>query len=61
MKTTSLALKDRSRGTIWLSIRDGVVVGAMGSEPERYIGLTVALAQRLARTGSLVAKRKRRK
>ena len=61
MKTTSLALKDRSRGTIWLSIRDGVVVGAMGSEPERYIGLTVVLAQRLARTGSLVAKRKRRK
>ena len=61
MKTTSLALKDRSRGTIWLSIRDGVVVGAMGSDPKRFIGLTVALAQRLARTGSLVAKRKRRK
>jgi hypothetical protein len=54
MTTTSpqiLKLKDRNRGLIWLTIRDGVVVGAMGSEPKRYLGMTVAVAKHVARYG----------
>lgn len=46
-------LKDKNRGHVWLSIRDGVVVGAMGSEPKRYMGLTLDQAKHLARYGSV--------
>ncbi len=49
----SLKLKDKGRGHVWLNVRDGVVVGAMGSEPKRYIGLTVDRAKHLARYGSV--------
>ena len=33
---------------ITLTIRDGQVVGAMGSDPERFMGLTEADARKLA-------------
>ncbi len=48
---TTEVLRDRERGTIHLTIRDGVVVGAMGSEPKRFIGLTVDRARHVARYG----------
>lgn len=49
---SQLKLKDRySGGHVWLSLRDGVVVGAMGADPKRYIGLTVDEARRRARYG----------
>jgi hypothetical protein len=49
---TTLNLKDRvSGGRIYLTIRDGVVVGAMGADPARYMGLTEAQAVRKARYG----------
>ena len=41
----------RSGGRIYLWIRDGVVVGAMGCEPERFIGRTVDDARHIARYG----------
>lgn len=45
-------LKDRdSRNYVWLTIRDGVVVGAMGSDPRRYMGMTLEQAKHLARHG----------
>ncbi len=48
--TTELTLRDRAAGQkIWLTLRDGVVVGAMGSSPARYIGLTEAEARHKAR------------
>lgn len=53
-----LHLPDKNRGLIWLNLRDGVVVGAMGSEPKRFIGLTESQARHLARYGS-IAKRSR--
>lgn len=46
-----LTLTDRGRGRIHLAIRDGVVVGALGSEPGRFVGLTVARARHVARYG----------
>jgi hypothetical protein len=49
---TTLTLKDRlSGGSMYLTLRDGVVVGAMGSDPARYMGLTEAAARRKARYG----------
>lgn len=48
---TKLKLKDRCRGHIWLMLRDGIVVGAMGSEPARFIGKTESAARHLARYG----------
>lgn len=46
----SMTLKDRMSGhKIYLTLRDGTVVGAMGSEPRRYLGLTEAEARHKAR------------
>ncbi len=50
MNTKTVVLKDKGRGRIYLSIRGGTVVGAMGSDPARYIGLTEARARHVART-----------
>lgn len=48
--TSSVKLKDRySGGDIWLTVRDGVVVGAMGTEPKRYLGMTLDQARHVAR------------
>ncbi len=47
-----LRLKDKSRGSVALRLRDGVVVGATGSEPGRFMGLTEAEARYLARHGA---------
>jgi hypothetical protein len=45
-------LKDRySGGLIFLTVRDGVVVGAMGTEPKRYLGMTLDTAKHYARYG----------
>lgn len=45
-------LKDRySGGHAWLTFRGGRVVGAMGSDPKRYVGLTVGEARHHARYG----------
>jgi len=45
-------LKDRySGGHAWLTVRDGRVVGAMGSDPKRYVGLTIDEAKHHARYG----------
>ena len=50
--TVKLTLPDKHSGCkIFLRLRDGVVVGAMGSDPKRYIGLTEARARHLARYG----------
>jgi hypothetical protein len=49
--SADLALKDKGRGTIWLWMRDGIVIGAMGSEPRRYLGLTKSQSRYLARYG----------
>jgi hypothetical protein len=48
-----LELADRGRGKVVLSLAGWPrkVTGAMGSEPERYIGLTEAQARRLAAKG----------
>jgi hypothetical protein len=47
---SALVLKDRASGmNIYLTLRDGVVVGAMGSSPKRYMGLTEAAARHQAR------------
>ena len=47
---TTLVLKDRMSGhKIYLTLRDGTVVGAMGSEPRRYLGLTEKEARHKAR------------
>jgi hypothetical protein len=48
---THVTLKDRGRGFIWLSLRGGVVVGAVGSEPSRYMGLALERARHIARYG----------
>lgn len=49
---TTLVLKDRMSGNkVYLTLRDGTVVGAMGSEPRRYLGLSEAAARRKARYG----------
>lgn len=50
-KPTLLILKDRSRNRVFLTLRAGVVVGAMGSEPARYIGLSEAAARLKAAAG----------
>lgn len=51
-QTETLCLRDRASGLrIWLTLRDGMVVGAMGSDPKRYLGLTEAVARHRARHG----------
>jgi hypothetical protein len=48
--TSSLRLRDRVSGnSIFLTFRDGVVVGAMGADPSRYVGLTEQQARHRAR------------
>ncbi len=45
-----IRLKDRvSGGFVFLSIRGGVVVGAMGADPARFVGLTEQAARHRAR------------
>jgi hypothetical protein len=51
-----IKLKDRNRGHVWLTVRDGIVVGAMGSEPKRYVGMTLEQAKHVARYGGTGAK-----
>ena len=47
-----VSLKDRYSGNlVWLTVRDGVVVGAMGSDPKRYLGMTLDAAKHYARYG----------
>jgi hypothetical protein len=47
---TTLTLKDRVSGNrMYLTIREGIVVGAMGADPARYLGLTETAARRKAR------------
>ena len=50
-------LKDRDRGHIVLSVRDGVVVGAMGSEPKRYLGMPLDQARHVVRYGGTGTKK----
>lgn len=50
----TLILKDKVSGNrIFLTVRDDQVVGAMGSDPKRYMGLPVATARYVARYGSV--------
>ena len=50
--TESLVLRDKDgSGNIYLTLRDGIVIGAMGSDPKRYLGLSVARARHIARYG----------
>ena len=49
--TSVLKLKDRKRGHVWLTVRDGIIVGATGSEPRRYVGMTLDQAKHVARYG----------
>ena len=48
-----LVLEDKQRGLIHLGVRNGIVVSALGSEPERYLGLTEDQARHLARYGNV--------
>ncbi len=53
MAKTTIIVKDRYSGQrMFLTVKDGVVVGAMGTEPKRYLGMTLALAKHYARYGS---------
>lgn len=36
-------------GTVYLTVRNGIVVGAMGSDPKRYMGMPLELAREYAR------------
>jgi hypothetical protein len=48
----NVTLKDRYSGSlVWLKVRDGVVVGAMGSDPKRYLGMTLEVAKHYTRYG----------
>jgi len=50
--TTKVRLKDRySGGHVWLTLRDGRVVGVMGSDPSRYMGMPIEEARHHARYG----------
>lgn len=51
LPTTMIKLKDRDRGHVTLTIRDGVVIGAGGSDPRRFMGKTLARAKHIARHG----------
>ncbi len=45
-------LHDRYSGQkITLTVRDGLVTGAVGSDPARYLGLNLDFAKRYARNG----------
>jgi hypothetical protein len=50
--TNTMRLRDKASGnSVWISVRDGVVVGAMGSDPGRFVGLTEQRARHIARYG----------
>lgn len=50
----NIKLKDKASGCfIWIAITEGKVVGALGSDPQRYMGLTEAQARHLARYGGI--------
>ena len=50
--TSTIKLKDRhSGGHVWLTVRNGTVVGAMGSDPKRYLGMALDRARHVARYG----------
>ncbi len=49
--SADLTLRDKSRGKIWLWMQNAIVIGAMGSEPKRYLGLTEVQARHLAQYG----------
>lgn len=46
-------------GTVYLTVRNGIVVGCMGSDPKRYMGLPLELAREYARRGAVALKGKR--
>lgn len=47
-----IKLKDRySGGHVWVTVRDGRVVGVMGADPARYMGMTPEEASHHARYG----------
>lgn len=50
MSTRTIVLRDRASGQrVWLYVRRGVVVGAMGSSPRRYLGMKEEAARHRAR------------
>ena len=52
---SEIKLKDRHSGDhVWLTVRGGRVVGVMGSDPKRYMGMTPDEARRHARYGGRV-------
>lgn len=51
---SEITLRDKGRGSIALTIRDGVVTGATGSEPKRFMGLTESDARKLAAGRKLI-------
>lgn len=49
---STVKLKDRhSGGHVWLTVRNGIVVGVMGSDPKRYLGMPLDQAKHVARYG----------
>ena len=47
-----LVLRDKtSGGRVYLRLCTGLVIGALGSDPARYLGLTEKAARHLARYG----------
>ena len=52
---SEIKLKDRySGGHVWLTVRGDRVVGVMGADPERYMGMTLDEAKHHARHGGRV-------
>lgn len=49
---TGITLQDKHRGQIHLVVRRGIVTGAMGSDPERFVGKTIEEAQRIAKSSA---------
>lgn len=50
-RLADLDLRVKHGGQIYLWLRDGIVVGAMGSEPARFVGKTEEKARHIARYG----------
>lgn len=49
---STIKLRDRqSRGHVWLTVRGNRIVGVMGSDPGRYMGMTLDEAKHYARYG----------
>lgn len=49
--SSEVVLRDKGRGRVWLTVRAGVVVGALGSDPRRFVGLSLERARHVARYG----------